>query len=213
MKLIVWDYDNTLADTLSCLVASHQEVCRSYNIPLWDPKDVMMLAGGYGSNTRWPVYLPADKQDEALERYHQRCLANSNAMVKLFPYTLELLSLCKERGAVQVITSHKDYEELISECDRLGITPFMDSIVGVNAPNLPAGYVKKPDKRCVAHLLEKYQPDEILVIGDGLSDMKLAKNLDATGILIHPELLMPDIPYTKYFKTHKELFLFLQDYL
>lgn len=212
-RFVVWDYDNTLADSVPCLVQSHQEVCQSYDIPLWDPRDVLKYVGGYGENTRWPIYLPDDKQEEALQRYHQRCLINSPKMVKLFPCVKDILSLFKEKGAMQVIASHKNQEELSADCDRLGITPFMQEILGVQMPNPPKDYIYKPHRNCVAHLLDKYLPDEIIVIGDGLSDMKLAENLGAFAILIHPELLSETIQYDKYFQTHESLFNFLKEYL
>ena len=70
---------------------------------------------------------------------------------------------------------------------------FFDIVKGTKGP------LGKPEKEFATDIIETINPDKIIFIGDGHSDMLMAKNIEATPILVHH--LDIELPYDYFCST------------
>ncbi|NTW07113.1 MAG: HAD family hydrolase, partial [Syntrophaceae bacterium] len=93
----------------------------------------------------------------------------------LYPGAKELLQHFQYKK--KVILTNKRYPFTLAISKGLGIEKYFEEIIGDGS--FP---YRKPDKRLVDYLLNKYnlEKEKVVIIGDGINDIALAKN---SGIL------------------------------
>lgn len=200
--LIIWDWDNTLANTKQAVFLGLQDVAAHYGLEPITSADVANVMGSHRGDF-WQRNFK-EKIPEAVAYYVSRYRQHSSA-VKLFNDTEAVLNFVHTKELPQVVLSNKYEPALKEEVEAQGVTGYFDFIQGTNSP------LGKPDKAFVQPLLEKINPERVILIGDGVSDMLMAQNMGATAIMVHQ--FDPQLPYHYYCDTLSEVQVCLEGLL
>lgn len=205
-KVYLFDFDNTLFDTLESSGYVFVEVCKKAGIKLSE-EDILFYTRQPLQNMYKDIY--PESTDEDLENFVKliRELVNSkeaNKSIKMFDDTYDtVLDLKMEEATLGIVTSNneKHVKEVLKRFDlEFGI---FDIIVGDETER--AG---KPSPKslqaAMAKLPNEITPDEIVYIGDAINDVLAAKNAGIDGILLDRYNEYNNEPYT-VIKSLKEL--------
>ncbi len=201
-KLIIWDWDNTLADTRKAVWAGLQDLVRFYNLPDITEADVLNVMTSHRGNfwqQRFGENIP-----QAVEFYVQAYRQHTD-LVQPFPQALELLTAVQEKNIPQVILSNKNEPALLEEVEKQGLISYFSMIKGT------VDFLGKPDVNFVKPILEKFSPKQVILIGDGISDMLMAQNIGAISILVHQP--NRNLPHTYYAETLSDVQKYLESLL
>lgn len=174
--LIIWDWDNTLMNTRPAVKAGLQDLVNHHQLEPITDADVFNVMTSHRGDF-WKARF-GDNIPDAVA-YYVQCYQQHADLVQPFEHTLNILNCVRENNIRQVILSNKNHASLVQEVARHQLTNYFDAILGTSGP------LGKPDKAFVEPILEKFNPSKIVLIGDGISDMLMAQNINATAILVH----------------------------
>ncbi len=180
MKIIIFDFDGTLADT-------HRDIAELVNMLRkelgFSPKSIEEITSYIGDGvTRLleraiPEYeQPEDLREKFLELYER----NPVMYTRLYPHVRETLSELKNRNYELAILTNKPEKLAKKILNYFGLAHMFSIIVGEDT--LP---VRKPDPGTVKFILDAtdFKKEEASMVGDGLNDIKVAKNAGITSVL------------------------------
>lgn len=180
--MIIWDWDNTLADTVDAIHSALNTVAKMNNQPPITLSETLRIIGVGGVNY-WRKYYQKDVTKVLADFW--TAYAKNARLVRPMAGATELLQWCKDKGFISVVNSNKRGTVLREECAALGWNDFFTALVGIG--DTP---YDKPDKRMIAPVLKRTAYSHLFVIGDGASDMQVAKNVDGISILVND--IIPD---------------------
>ena len=177
-KLIIFDLDGTLLDTVEEIAASMNDMLSEFDLPnvtLDQAKNWVGKGAPHFLNQVMEYHqLKIDVgYDELLQRFYHYYERRSGTGSSLYPGVMEVLEALYgsdynlsvvtnkfKRGADKVLQSHK-------------IDHLFDDIIGGDSFEH-----KKPDPIAVHYLMKKHgvQPEQVLFIGDSTTDVSTAKN-------------------------------------
>ncbi len=201
--LIIWDWDNTLANTRPAVKAGLQDVVRHYNLPPLTDADILNVMTSH-RGAFWQNHF-GEKVPEAID-YYVSAYRTHTDLVCPFEQTIDILNFVKNLDIPQVILSNKHERALIEEVHAQGLSDYFAVIQGTNSS------LGKPEPAFVAPILTKFNPERVILIGDGISDMLMAQNINAIAIMVH----QPDksLPFTydcaNLFEVKKQLTVLLK---
>ena len=185
-KLVIFDLDGTLLDTLEDLGEAVNHALRRRGLPLHGKGEYRLMVG-HGIRNLVTSALPERYQDN--DAFIDECLADfkqyysSHIDVHTRPYAgmKELLGELHARGVALAVASNKfqaGTEALIAE--------FFPGIPFVSILGNREGYPLKPDPEIVREVLVKarYRPEEAVMVGDSATDMATARNGGIRGIAV-----------------------------
>jgi phosphoglycolate phosphatase len=177
VDLMIFDLDGTLASTGADLADAVNYTLRRLGLPEKQKEEIIAFVG--------------DGIAKLLERaLGQNYAANAPDAIKIFysyygDHLLEKTVLCpaveeilnKYQDKKKVVLTNKHFSFAQSIVRGLNIEKYFVEIIGDGSTPY-----RKPDKRLVEHLLDKYKinKQKAVIIGDGINDINLAKN---SGIL------------------------------
>lgn len=183
MKLVIFDLDGTLLDTVKDLTNAVNHLLKQLNRPLIEDKQVKAYLG------QGPKYLLEQALNEPLEgelfeRYFK--IYNDYYQTHQLDYTKpyegipEVLKTLKESGYLLAVVSNKQEPVTKSLMEKLFPNTF-DVVIGTSKNNLP-----KPNPVMVLKVMEKLNvtKEETLYIGDTQTDMKTAINASLIKIAV-----------------------------
>ncbi len=168
---IIFDWDGTIVDTLLLIKKVHSDVFEAMGYQEWSEEDAERYMR-FSAKELYPKIFKenADKAFAYLERFLND---NDFGMLKLFIGAEDIIKMLAERGVGMSVVSHKRHDYLIKEVTKLNFCCFFDEVIG-------SGYLEfdKPDARIRDYLFKKLslENNSILVIGDSVTDFKLAQN-------------------------------------
>jgi len=183
LRVVVFDWDNTLVESRSALEFCVNKVLQKYNLPEWTiVKQKRDDSLSFRDN--FPLIF-GDKANEAYEFYRQIYLKNVKNFISLFDGVRELVDLFKNNRIPLVIMSNKDrllfnfeYKFFFQDDDFIRVVcgheaerdkPNSDQLFfGLN------GLIKK----------EEISEETVWVIGDSPVDSDCAKNSGAKAIRV-----------------------------
>jgi phosphoglycolate phosphatase len=211
-KLVIFDLDGTLLDTLDDLSAAVNHAMQQRGFPL-HTRDEYMKMVGHGARNLMRQALPDDhKDDEALidavlADFRAYYNTHIDVYTKPFPRILELVKKLHQEGVMLAVASNKfqeGTEHLIKEF--FPEIPFV-AVLG-NRPNFPL----KPDPEVVGEVLRRSgaKREETVMVGDSDTDMETAVNGGIGGIAVSWGYRnMADIPGLKVAKSAEELLIMI----
>ena len=182
-KLLIFDLDGTLADTLITIRDSVNMALEKHQLPL-RTYDEVMWAIGNGARELMRRSVPAELStdqdfiDRIYEDYteaYNKTFANVDGC---YPFVSEVLHTLKDRGYTLAVLSNKPdfYTRIIVEA------LFPDGIISFAAgqTSLP----RKPDPTVPLMIAERFgvSPQECAFIGDSDVDVMTAKNSGMTAV-------------------------------
>ena len=185
-KLVIFDLDGTLLDTLDDLSAAVNYAMRQRGFPQHTRAEYMMMVG-HGARNLMSQAVPADHSndesliDAALADFRAYYNAHIDIYTRPFPGIPELMSELHQNGIKMAVASNKfqeGTEHLIKEF--FPDIPFV-AVLG-NRPNHPL----KPDPEIVAQVLRKtgLSKADAVMVGDSDTDMETAANSGIRGIAV-----------------------------
>ena len=185
-KLVLFDLDGTLLDTIDDLSEAVNYALRLRGLPLHTRDEYMSMVGHGVRNLvlqALPSELQADdaKVDDALADFKSYYTAHIDVHTRPYPGMLELVGRLNKEGVLMAVASNKFQEGTEYLVNKLfpGI-PFV-SILG-NRPGCPL----KPDPEIVGEVLRVsgIDPSDAVMVGDSATDMKTAANGGIEGIAV-----------------------------
>ena len=177
-KLVIFDLDGTLLDTLDDLSAAVNHAMQQRGFPQ-HTRDEYMKMVGHGARNLMRQALPTDYVDNealidaVLADFRAYYTAHIDVHTKPFPGTQNLLIKLHQEDVLLAVASNKfqeGTEHLIKEF--FPEIPFV-AILG-NRPNFPL----KPDAEVVGEVLREtgVKREEAVMVGDSDTDMETAAN-------------------------------------
>lgn len=178
--VILWDWDNTLADTFPLVRAAHIRLRQHYHLPAADDTQIKQ-AMNYSSAVFFPRFFP-DNAIEARDYFFAAYSQEAARHLKLKPSAVETLQAAVQKGYINVLASNKVAATLRAEARLLDVEKYFSKIIGSGSASQD-----KPSTAFLSICLEGLTYDNVWCVGDGASDIRLA-NLSPSikGILINP---------------------------
>lgn len=183
--VIMWDWDNTLADTFGVIHRAQNELMAMYGRPPLTNEQTMDIISR-GSRTEF--FKVFGKQADEAFKVYWKLYEKYATRVRLIKGAEDLLEWTKQKGCLSVLVSNKIGTVLRKECKTIGLTKYFKSIVG-------AGDVDdiKPSVLMVRKALEGLAYDQLIMVGDGVSDIEMAHRAKAVMIFVRKERPTPDM--------------------
>lgn len=185
-KLVLFDLDGTLLDTLDDLSEAVNHALERRGFPLHTRAEYMTMVG-HGVRNLVLQALPAEKQaddalvDAALADFKDYYTAHIDVHTHPYPGMQELVYRLDREGVRLAIASNKFQEGT-------------DYLVGRFFPGIPfvavlgnrPGYPLKPDPEIVGEALRRsgVRPEDAVLVGDSATDMKTAENGGIASIAV-----------------------------
>ena len=175
MPCLIFDFDGTLADTRTGILATAQEVLRRMGLP---PADEAALGATIGLPLRENFTRGAGLSEEEADRagaiYREIFESVGVPAIVLFPGVAETLKELAARGIPMAVATSRGQHSLEMLMHRLGIDDAIppERCFGVETVARP-----KPAPDLVYVILGKMgaRPEETLVIGDTTFDIEMGK--------------------------------------
>ena len=184
-KLVIFDLDGTLLDTIADLAESANYALKQLGYPT-HPTEVIRTYVGNGINKLLERALPATEQTEAnVMRMRTHFIpyydAHNADLSAPYPGIVALLEALQAKGLMIAVASNK-YQEATTKL----VKHYFPTIRFVEVLGQREGINVKPDPTIVYDILEKagVSQAETLYVGDSGVDMQTALNagVDAVGV-------------------------------
>jgi len=178
-RLVVFDWDGTLADSAAIIAKSIQEACRDLDLPVPDEgraKYVIGL-GLHDAVNHVAPGLPRELQLRMAERYRQHYLAR-DPDIRLFQGAAELLEMLEARGAWLAVATGKSRAGLDRALAQSG------QGARFHATRCADEGFPKPHPDMLLHLLDRLgvEAGDAIMIGDTSHDLEMARNAGVDGL-------------------------------
>jgi len=185
-KLIIFDLDGTLLNTIVDLANSVNYVLELYNFPMHEVDEYNLMVGSGVDNLLLRA-LPAEERynkdvfqmvrHEFLKHY----FANADKLTKPYAGIEKLLEKLQKNGFLLAVASNKIHEATIDV-----VKKFFPTINFIAVFGQRAGCPIKPDPLLVEEILQiaNVQKSDTLYVGDTAIDILTAKNagVDVVGV-------------------------------
>lgn len=209
LKYVLFDWDNTLAESRIALVTVVNQVLAEYHMPNWDivkkRRDAKL-----SFRDNFPNIFGDELAPRAYRRYAELYLQQVPSLISTFPCVPEVLEFFRCRGVPMLIMSNKDRRLLDAELPLLFSPSLFARIV--------AGHEAPHDKPYREHILyslegllkpEEITPENVWMIGDSAQDSDCALAANALPIRIGEPIWHDDNPKDgriKYFHDFKAFY-------
>jgi phosphoglycolate phosphatase len=177
-KLIIFDFDGTLAITHKAIIFCIAKTFESFQVA---PPASDLIRGKIGINlaNTFKILHPAIEETQIpiwIETYRSYYRIEGEKQLELFPGTKEILQVASKSGLNLGVFSNKHVNFVNLFLEKLRIHSFFDLIIGDNGE-----ISQKPDPAVfysiVKPLFPKLDDSQVLVVGDTAVDLLFAKNV------------------------------------
>ncbi len=174
-KLIIFDLDGTLADTVESITEAMNAALTEMGLPLRDEAYIRRSVGN-GSRTLCVRVLPEDRRDDAtvakLLKIYDRTYGETYMHVKsLYPGMTDALEALHARGYKMAVFSNKQDAYVKNLCRALLPEGYFDAAEGQLD-----GRPIKPDPATALEICARLgiAPEDAVMVGDGETDVELS---------------------------------------
>jgi phosphoglycolate phosphatase len=180
-RLLVFDWDGTLADSTAIIAGAIQQACTDLGLPVPDDTAARYVIGlGLADAMRHVApTLPLSEHPRLSERYRHHYLAR-DPEIPLFEGAREMLDELHARGFLLAIATGKSRAGLTRALAQQGLTHRF-----VASRCADEGF-PKPHPDMLLALMDRCgtEPSETLMIGDTTHDLELARNAGASALAV-----------------------------
>jgi HAD superfamily hydrolase (TIGR01549 family) len=169
LSAIIFDLDNTLADTMAVCVESYQHTLQKY-LDRWVPEDEISAEFGRSEEGILKTFVPDGDEAEILAEYLHHYHELHRPIRQPFSGVLPLLDLLQRRGVrVAIVTGKGEHSARISMA-ALGISAYIERLEFGHAD-----YNNKTEN--INCILAEWgiDPSEVAYVGDTTDDMHKAR--------------------------------------
>lgn len=173
IKLVILDFDGTLADTVELIVKTNQEVQRRMNYPVCAPETIIATIGLPLAQGIEAMY-PEEKLEDLPQwvKVYRKVFDELKTQIvpALFPHVQETLAELTARGCVCTVASSRGRESLNDFLREMGLSQYISYVLGAEDVTRAKPY---PDP--VLKTLEKLDisASEAIVVGDMPVDIQM----------------------------------------
>ncbi len=179
IRLIILDFDGTLADTREIIVRTNQEVQRKMGYPILDEATIVATVGLPLKECLLEMFpdLPEAELPAWIKTYREVFESLKGRIIpELFPHVRDTIESLAGKGCVFSVASSRGRESLVAFLQEMGIAPFISYILGADDVKLA-----KPHPDPVLKTLKElsFNAQETLVVGDMPVDIQMGKSAGA----------------------------------
>ena len=172
-KIIILDFDGTLADTAGVIIRTMQATINELGLPSRTDSQCAAMIGLRLAEIPAALYPEHEIDGDIYAATYRRLfhIFNTDGAVELYPNVLETLKELKGRGLTLTIASSRSNASLTDYMKSLDLTDTITYILG--AEDVKEG---KPAPEPVIRTLKEFgfSPEEAIVVGDTVFDIKNA---------------------------------------
>ena len=178
-KLIVFDLDGTLIDSLADIRSAVNHVRRAANL-----SDISLeqtrLSVGNGADLLIDRTIPQESMEHsaALTLFKEYYQKHSSDLTKLYPQTEACLAQLKDAGFILCTASNKPATACEPILETFGIKKYFSDIIGGSAD-----FPLKPEPAVLLYLKEKYSCKYNFMCGDHYTDLECGRRANFITIL------------------------------
>lgn len=178
IKLVILDFDGTMADTRSLIVRTMQKVIATLHLDKRTDEECAAMIGLPLKET-FTTLLPISKeQGLECEQLYREIFAASDPIksVQLFPKVLETIAALHSKGITLTIASSRGHESLDAYVEEMHLAPYIHYVLGAEDVEHA-----KPQPDAVLKTLRELgvTPEETLVVGDMTYDILMGSRAGA----------------------------------
>jgi phosphoglycolate phosphatase len=181
LKLIVFDWDGTLADSVSKITECKQFLANKYGLPVPSEDTVRHVLGKKFEEALSICFPYANTEllNKLGDEFHY-LMRQKHYQAALFPHAKEILSTLKTRDLKLAIATAKDRSEFNNALLHNELAGIFDITCCAKE------YPSKPNPTILHYLMETFNvtPDECLMIGDTTNDVLFATNANVKSICV-----------------------------
>ena len=174
MKLIILDFDGTLADTRGLIVMTMQQTIQELGLEhRTDDQCAAMIGLPLKQAFTYLIPMTDEMGDLCVDTYRKIFKENNtNYTAPAFPNVLETLQLLSDKGFTLTIASSRSHWSLMEFVESMNLQEVMSYILGGDDVTQA-----KPNPEPVLKTLEIFgcTPDEALVVGDTWYDIEMGR--------------------------------------
>lgn len=173
VKLLIFDFDGTLADTRELIVKTNQEAQRRMHYPVCEPERIIATIGvplREGILTMYPQIRP-EELPQWVKVYREVFDSLKHQIVPtLFPHVKETLEALCSQGYTCTVASSRGSESLNDFLRDMGIAPYISYVLGADDVTHA-----KPHPEPVLKTLRDFSvpASQAMVIGDMPVDIQM----------------------------------------
>ena len=174
MKLIIFDFDGTLADTRQLIVETMQQTIQALELtPCTDEQCASMI--GLPLKQAFIELIPmSDEMGDRCVDTYRRIFNENNALyvIPTFPNVIDTLFRLSAQGYILTIASSRSRKSLLDFVHTMHLEEIFSYILGADDVIL-----SKPHPEPVLRTLEAFDcsPEEALVVGDMKYDIEMGR--------------------------------------
>ncbi len=172
IRVVLFDFDGTLADSFAAITASTNHVRQLFGLEVLPEEEVRRYVG-FGLEHLMRDMVPTAPTDEAVARYREHHAATMLAGTQLMPGVAETVKTLHERGLRLGVCSNKRVEFTRQLVRELGLGHFMATVLGPTDVDGRA----KPDPAMLLEGVRRLEGStaESLYVGDMAVDVEAAR--------------------------------------
>lgn len=177
-KVIIFDCDGTLVDTFKLIeqvvIKTFEEILPDYYM---SEEEAHTFFGPFLNDSFKKYFTNHDDIENAIETYRKYCDELLPKYIKTYDGIDELLKKIKQLGYYVAVVSNKISRVIYDGFDICNVSEYFDLVVG--AEMLKAA---KPDPDGIYQVMNHYQVNNTVLVGDTFIDMDTAKNANINFI-------------------------------
>lgn len=175
IKLIILDFDGTLADTAGVIIQTMQATIKELGLPERTDEQCASMIGLRLIEIPEALFPECTIDPEVYAQTYRRLfrIFNTDDAVNLYPNVMETLCELKKLGATLTIASSRSRASLMDYIRNLHLTDIISYVLG--ADDVTEG---KPYPEAVNRTLKEFgaKPEETIVVGDTVFDIQMGRN-------------------------------------
>ena len=215
-KLVIFDLDGTLLNTIADLAAATNQALQQYGFPT-HKEDAYRFFVGNGINKLFERALPEKERNEEnvlkirslfIPYYDQ----HNADLSRPYPGIIELLSALQQKGIMTAVASNK-----YQAATRKLIAHYFPGIDFIEVLGQREGIPAKPDPSIVYDIIAKagVKQEEVIYVGDSNVDMQTAHNAGVTSVGVawgfRPRTELEALHPAYIIEKAEELLLFMEN--
>jgi len=181
-KLVIFDWDGTLMDSVDRIVSSMQSAAKTVGLEIPSNDDVKEIIGLSLTTALDKLFLSitTEQIDAMLVQYKYQYVEGDNTPTPLFENAVNLLSGLKEESKLLAVATGKGREGLNR------VLQVSETVDFFHTTRCAGEMPSKPDPTMLNSILAELDvaPHEAIMIGDTSHDLKMAQNagVDSIGV-------------------------------